>query len=61
MSEHPLVTKILCIALVVSVIFPAGRMLFPLIGHEIGQTPFGAIEAVLSTTLGFGLYAVMFG
>jgi hypothetical protein len=61
MSKHPLVTKILCVALVVSVMFPVGRMLFPLIGHEIGQTPFGAIEAVLSTTLGFGLYAVMFG
>lgn len=61
MSEHPLVTKILCVALVVSVMFPTGRMLFPLIAHEIGQTPFGAIEAVLSTTLGFGLYAAMFG
>jgi hypothetical protein len=60
-AKHPLVTKLLCVALVVSVMFPVGRMLFPLIGHDIGETPFGAIEAVISTTLGFGLYAVMFG
>jgi hypothetical protein len=51
----------MCVALVVSLIFPAGRMLFPLIAHEIGTTPFGAIEAVVSTSLGFGLYAALFG
>lgn len=61
LSKYPLVTKILCVALVVSVMFPVGRMLFPMVGGDIGETPFGAIEAVVSTTLGFGLYAVLFG
>ena len=51
---------LVCVALVVSVMFPAGQMLFPAIGHAIGETPFGAIEAVICTTLGFGLYAVLF-
>jgi hypothetical protein len=51
----------MCVALIVAVVFPLGRMLFPLIGHDIGETPFGAIEAVLSTSLGFGLYAALFG
>ena len=34
--------------------------MFPMIGHDLGETPFGAIEAVVSTTLGFGLYAILF-
>ena len=61
MSEHPIINRVTCVALVVSLMFPAGRLLFPLIAHDIGTTPFGAIEAVISTTLGFGLYAVLFG
>jgi len=58
--SHSLVNRLLCVALVVAVIFPLGRFVFPMIGHDIGETPFGAIEAVVSTTLGFGLYAVLF-
>jgi hypothetical protein len=61
MGDHPVINRLMCVALVVSLIFPAGRMLFPLIAHEIGTTPFGAIEAVVSTSLGFGLYAALFG
>ena len=58
--SHSLVNRLLCVALLVAVIFPLGRFVFPMIGHDIGETPFGAIEAVVSTTLGFGLYAVLF-
>ena len=61
MSGNSLINRLMCVALIVAVMFPLGRMVFPLIGHEIGETPFGAIEAVLSTSLGFGLYAALFG
>jgi hypothetical protein len=55
-----LINRLMCVALIVAIVFPLGRMLFPIVGHDIGETPFGAIEAVLSTTLGFGLYAALF-
>ena len=61
LNKYPVITKIICVAVVVSIVFPAGQALFPVIGHEIGETPFSAIEAVLSTSLGFGLYAALFG
>jgi hypothetical protein len=61
LDKYPVITKLVCVALVVSFVFPAGQMLFPMIGDEIGATPYGAIEAVLSTSLGFGLYSVLFG
>jgi len=61
MHRSNLVNRLMCVALIVAVVFPLGRMLFPMIGHMIGETPFSAIEAVLSTSLGFGLYAALFG
>jgi hypothetical protein len=61
LDKYPVITKLICVALVVSFMFPAGQMLFPMIEHEIGETPFSAIEAVLSTSIGFGLYSVLFG
>ena len=61
MSNSSLINRLMCVGLIVAVVFPLGRMVFPLIGHDIGETPFGAIEAVLSTSLGFGLYAALFG
>jgi hypothetical protein len=60
LANHPILTKLLCVGLVVAVMFPSGRLLFPLIGNGIGATPFGAIEAVVSTSLGYGLYAAFF-
>jgi hypothetical protein len=51
----------MCVALVAALMMPLGRALFPLIGSEIGALPFDTIEAIVSTTLGFGLYAAMFG
>jgi len=61
MSNSSLINRLMCVALIVAVVFPLGRMVFPMIGHDIGETPFGAIEAVVSTSLGFGLYAALFG
>ena len=61
LDKYPVITKLVCVALVVSFVFPAGQILFPVIGQGIGETPYGAVEAVLSTSLGFGLYAALFG
>lgn len=61
MARHPLVIRLLCVALVAALMVPLGRALFPLLGSDIGRLPFDAIEAVVSATLGFGLYAAIFG
>jgi len=61
MKNHPLVERLLCVALVVSIVIPVGRMIFPYIDDMLGGTEFNAIEAVVSATLGFGIYAVIFG
>ncbi len=38
-----------------------GRILFPYVGAEFGILQFSALEAVLSTTVGFGIYTAFFG
>jgi hypothetical protein len=56
-----LAARLACVALVVTVVFPLGRMLFPYLGGELGAMQFSALEAVVSTTVGFGLYTAFFG
>ena len=56
-----LAARVACVAIVVSVVFPLGRMLFPYVGAEFGVLQFSALEAVLSTTVGFGIYTAFFG
>jgi hypothetical protein len=56
-----LAARLACVALVVSIVFPLGRMLFPYVGAELGKLQFSALEAVLSTTVGFGIYTAFFG
>jgi hypothetical protein len=60
MFNRPIILKLMCVALVASVVFPTGRMIYPYVAHDIGDVPFGAIQAVFSATLGFGIYAVFF-
>lgn len=60
MVNKPIVLKLLCVALVASLVFPLGRMIYPYVAHDIGHLPFGAIQAIFSATLGFGIYAVFF-
>ena len=60
MAEKPLLLKLMCVALVASVIFPLGRMVYPLVAQDIGDIPYGAIQAVLSASVGFGIYAALF-
>jgi hypothetical protein len=60
MANQPIVIKLMCVALVASIMFPLGQMVFPYVATEIGDLPFSAIEAVLSATIGFGIYAAFF-
>ena len=57
MIDRSLVTKLMCVALVAAVMMPAGSALFPYVSHELDGTQFQALEAVVSATLGFGIYA----
>lgn len=56
-----LAARLACVALVVSIVFPLGKLLFPYVGDEFGSLSFSAVEAVVSTTLGFSIYAMFFG
>jgi hypothetical protein len=47
--------------MVAALAMPVGRVLFPYIGPHIGELSFDTIEAVVSATLGFGVYAALFG
>jgi hypothetical protein len=61
MDHDPIITKLLCVALVASIMLPVGRAVFPLVADMIGGLQFDTVEAVVSATIGFGLYAAVFG
>jgi hypothetical protein len=61
MKRGPLITRLMCVALVATVMMPLGRDLYPYIEGAIGSLQFDAFEAVFSATLGFVLYAAVFG
>ena len=61
MTDHPLINKLLCVAAIASITLSLGRIVFPLVAGTVGGLQFDTIEAVVSATLGFGLYAAMFG
>jgi hypothetical protein len=61
MKRGPLITKLMCVALVATVMMPLGRDVYPYIEHMLSNLQFDAFEAVLSATLGFAIYAAMFG
>jgi hypothetical protein len=61
MLNHPIVGRLVCVALIACIAIPLGWMIFPNVDHMVGGLEFSAIEAVVSTTLGFGIYAAIFG
>ncbi len=61
MKRASLVTRLLCVALVASIMMPVGREIYPYIASMIDSMKFDAAEAVLSATLGFAIDAAMFG
>jgi len=60
MVAKPLILKLMCVALVASVVFPLGRMVHPYLVHDIDNLSFGAIQAIFTATVGMGIYAVFF-
>jgi membrane protein YqaA with SNARE-associated domain len=59
MLDNATVTKLLCVAFVAAIMLPVGHILFPYVSHELTGIQFQAIEAVVSTTLGFGIYSCL--
>ena len=57
MPEHPLILKALCAGLIGCLPLPIGPLVFPHL--DIPVLPINVIEAVVSTTLGFGLAALL--
>ena len=60
-ENRQLLLRLACVAAVVCVVFPIGRMVFPEASAAIGAFPFAAIEATVTATLGFSLFEVLFG
>jgi hypothetical protein len=58
MIDRPFIAKLICIGLVAAVMLPLGRMLFPYVSADMTQMQFQAIEAIVSATVGFGLYGI---
>ena len=61
MKRGPLITKLLCVALVATVMMRVGREVYPHLADMIGSLPFDPLEAVLSATMGFARCAAMLG
>jgi hypothetical protein len=57
--NRAIVIRLLCVALVAAVMLPLGNAVFPYVSHALDGTQFQALEAVLSATLGFGIYSLI--
>ena len=58
MLDKTILTRLLCVAFVAAIMLPVGRLLFPYVSAELTGIQFQAIEAVVSTTIGFGIYSL---
>ena len=58
MIDRSLLAKLLCVGLVAAVMLPVGSLVFPYVSDELSGVQFQAIEAVVSTTVGFGIFAL---
>jgi hypothetical protein len=59
MIKKGLLTKLLCVAAVAALMLPLGTVLFPYVSDQMDGMQFQTLEAVLSTSLGFGIYALI--
>jgi hypothetical protein len=57
--NRAIVIRLLCVALVAGLMLPLGSAVFPYVSHALDGTQFQALEAVLSATLGFGIYSLI--
>jgi hypothetical protein len=58
MFDRAILSKLLYVALVAAVMLPVGTVLFPYVSHELTDIQFQAIEAVVSATVGLGIYSI---
>jgi hypothetical protein len=58
MIDRPFIAKLLCIALVAAIMLPVGGVVFPYVSAELSRMEFQALEAVVSATVGFGIYGI---
>ena len=58
MTERPWVKKLFYIGLVAAIMLPLGRLLFPYVSGDLSSMQFETLEAVVSATLGFGIYGL---
>ena len=58
MFDKTILSRLLYVALVAVIMLPVGSVLFPYVSHELTDMQFQAIEAVVSATLGFGIYSI---
>ena len=59
MIDRAMIMKLVCVALVAAVMLPAGSYLYPYVDGALSGTQFQALEAVVSTSLGFGIFALI--
>jgi hypothetical protein len=58
MIDRPFIAKLLCIALVAAIMLPLGGVVFPYVSGDLSQMEFQAIEAIISASVGFGIYGI---
>jgi hypothetical protein len=59
MLDGATLTKLLCVGFVAAVMVPLGALLFPYVSHQLSGIQFQAIEAVVTATVGFGIYSAV--
>lgn len=61
MGKHPTVIKLMCVAVVVCIVLPLGRAVFPYVADFMDHMSFSAVEALLAAAGGWGIYVALFG
>jgi hypothetical protein len=59
MLDRTLLIRLLCVGLVAAVMLPLGNELFPYVSHMLDGTQFQTLEAVISASLGYGIYSLI--
>ena len=60
-SERQILLRVACVMAILCIVFPLGQMVAGDVAEVIGDLSFNAIEAVVTATLGYGLFEVLFG
>ena len=57
--DRKLLMRILCVGLVAGIMLPVGGAVFPYVSAQLNGMQFQTLEAVVSATVGYGLYALI--